>query len=45
VDLRSVDGLTPDLFRDALHLTPPGAALYSRSLAQRLSSGLREVER
>lgn len=45
VDARSVDGITPALFRDALHLTPPGAELYSRSLARRLAGGLRDPAR
>jgi hypothetical protein len=44
VDARDTAGLTPSMFRDGLHLTPEGARVYSRALAERLAPLLRNAE-
>ncbi len=41
IDTRSVPGITPDAFLDPLHLTPEGAVVYSRALAQKLAPFLK----
>ena len=37
IDTRSVPGLPPAVFDDALHLSPEGAEIYSRALAEKLA--------
>ncbi len=37
IDTRSVPGLPPAVFDDALHLSPAGAKIYSRALAEKLA--------
>lgn len=37
IDMRSIPGITPELFRDSLHLIPEGAVIYSRALAKKLA--------
>lgn len=37
LDTRAVPGLTPAVFDDALHLSPEGAEIYSRALAEKLA--------
>lgn len=37
LDLRKVEGLTPDMYEDALHLLEPGRPIYSRRLADALA--------
>lgn len=41
INLQSVPGITPDAFLDGLHLTPEGAVVYSRALAQKLAPFLK----
>lgn len=43
IDMRSVPGITPELFRDSLHLIPEGAVIYSRALAKKLAPLLTEL--
>lgn len=43
IDTRPVPGLTPEVFDDALHLSPKGAVIYSRALAKKLVSLLTEL--
>ena len=41
LDTRAVLGLTPAVFDDALHLSPEGAEIYSRALAEKLAPVLK----
>ena len=41
LDTRSVPGLSPAVFDDALHLSPAGAKIYSRALAEKLAPVLK----
>ncbi len=43
IDLRSVPGLDAGKYRDALHMTPQGAQIYSRALAHELAPLLQRI--
>lgn len=43
IDARGAPGLGGESFEDEMHLTPDGAAVYSRHLARQLAPSLRDV--
>ena len=44
VDMRSVDGVKPEMYRDSIHMLEPGKQLFSRRLADRLADDVRKLK-